>query len=143
MWLWNPEFGELRLETNATLLLRTIEELWRKARIAPEAAEGLQPVVRLIDRVQVLIKNIGKKFFALRVEIVGWVPRSDVPGWAARTPTVPPPKAAPALPAGASPVAIAKETAKAPDKGRRQHKAKRPGAKQDPDDSISDILPGE
>jgi hypothetical protein len=44
-WLWNPPIGELRLESNQVTLLRSVSELWDRARTFKEAAEGLQPVV--------------------------------------------------------------------------------------------------
>jgi hypothetical protein len=42
-WLWNPNVGEVRLETNATLFLEVIANVWGMSRSKPQAAEGLQP----------------------------------------------------------------------------------------------------
>ena len=62
-WVWNPTFGELRLETNAAIFRQAIDNIWDQARFAPEAMEGLQPVIRFVDRVDVPIKSVGKTFY--------------------------------------------------------------------------------
>jgi hypothetical protein len=137
-WLWNPAVGEVRLETNAAILRQAVTSVWDQCRFRPEAAEGLQPVVRFADRVPIQVKSVHKTFFGPVIQVVGWVERNKIPGWAAREPTVLPPAAlpilaAPSAPAPAAPVAPAKESAKA-----RHHKAKRHAAKQGPDDPSSD-----
>jgi hypothetical protein len=137
-WVWCPTFGELRLETNAKIFREAVTNVWDRCRVKPEAATGQQPVVRFVDRVSVTIKQVGKTFFGPKIEIVGWVERDKIPGWAARTPTVSPPAAPPLLaassaPAPAAPAAPAKKSAKA-----RRHKAKRQAAKPGPDDPPSD-----
>ena len=102
-WVWNPTLGELRLETNAAIFRQAIANVWDKARFAPEAIRGLQPVIRFVDRVEVPIKSVGKTFFGPVVQIVGWAERNNVPGWKERTPTVPPPAAPPLLAAASAP----------------------------------------
>ena len=102
-WMWNPTFGEVRLETNAAIFRQAVDSLWDQCRAAPQAAEGLQPVVRFVDRVSTLVKAVNKTFFGPVIQIVGWVERDKVPGWVARTPTVLPPTAPPILPAPSAP----------------------------------------
>jgi hypothetical protein len=92
-WMWNPTFGELRIETNATIFRQAVDSVWDQCRAEPQATEGLQPVVRFGDRVSILVKAVNKTFLGPVIKIVGWVERDKVPGWAARTPTVLPPKA--------------------------------------------------
>ncbi len=65
-WTWNRNLGELRLETNSVIFQRAIASVWDQARFAPEAAEGLQPVVCFVDRVPVPVKAVNKTFFAGR-----------------------------------------------------------------------------
>ena len=79
-----PTFGELRLETNAAIFRQAIADVWDQCRAEPQAAEGLQPVVRFVDRVSVPVKAVGKTFFGPVIKIVGWVERDKVPGWADR-----------------------------------------------------------
>ena len=62
-WMWNPTFGEVRLETNATLFREAIANVWDKCRVEPQAAEGLQPVICFVDRVSEPVKAVGKTFF--------------------------------------------------------------------------------
>jgi hypothetical protein len=103
-WLWNPNLGELRLETNAAIFRQAIANVWDRARSAPEAIRGLQPAIRFVDRVEILIESVGKTFFGPVVQIIGWTERNNVPGWATREPTVPPPVAPPLLAAASAPV---------------------------------------
>jgi hypothetical protein len=100
----------------------------------------MQPVVRFVDRVSVTKKAIGKSFFSPVIEVAGWVPRDQVPGWREREPTVLPPAALPLLSASSAP-APAAPTAETPAKGRT--KVKRNAAKPDPDDPIDDVLGGD
>ena len=130
-WMWNPTFGELRLETNATIFRQAVDSLWDQCRAEPQAAEGLQPVVRFGDRVSTLVKAVNKTFFGPVIKIVGWVERDKVPGWQARTPTVSPPVTPPILPAASAP-APATPTVETP------AKAKRAAAKPGPSDPIAD-----
>jgi hypothetical protein len=134
-WLWNPEFGELRLETNATIFRQAVENSWRQARNEPQAAEGLQPVIRFVDRVPILIKALNKTFFGPVIKIVGWVERDKVPGWLEREPTVPLPAALPVLspPEPAAPI-------KGLDKAARRHKAERHAAKPPFNDPLDNLL---
>ena len=104
-WMWNPTFGEVRVETNATLFREAIANVWDKCRFEPQAAEKLQPVICFADRVSKLVKQVGKTFYTPVIKIVGWVERDRVPGWAARTPTVLPPAAPLILPLTLPPVA--------------------------------------
>ena len=103
--MWNPTFGELRLETNAAIFRNAVVNVWDQAKFAPEAIRGLQPVVRFVDRVEILIKAVGKTFFGPVIEVRGWVERDNVPGWKERAPTVPLPPAPPLLAAASAPVA--------------------------------------
>jgi hypothetical protein len=102
-WLWNPILGELRLETNATIFRNAIVNIWDQARFDPQAAEGLQPVVRFVDRVPVPVKSVNKTFSGPLVRIINWVERDKVPGWRERAPTVAPPTAPPLLAASSAP----------------------------------------
>jgi hypothetical protein len=106
-WLWNPTYGELRLETNAAIFRQAVASVWDKARSEPQAAEGLQPVIRFTDRVSTFIKTVNKTFFAPKTQIVGWAERDRVPGWSARPPTVSPPAAPPILLAPSAPAPAA------------------------------------
>jgi hypothetical protein len=121
VWLWNPAFGELRLETNATMFRNAITAVWDQARFEPQAAAGEQPVVCFTHAVPVFIKQVGKTFQAPVAKLVGWVPRNQVPGWADRAPTVAPPKTLAALPTNAAPAIETK--AKASDKAEAKVKA--------------------
>ena len=134
-WLWSPMHGELRLETNAQLFRTAVAAVWEEAKVAPEAAAGLTPVVCFTDRVQVTIKSVGKSFYTPVIEIVGWVSRDKIPGWSERAPTVPPPKALEVLPTTPAIDTQVKKTAKA--------KARPKPAASDPDDTIDDILGGD
>jgi hypothetical protein len=95
LWLWNPQLGELRLETNATLLVRVIAGLWDRCRTFSEASQGLQPVIHFVDRRQRPIASLNKVFYEPVIDIVGWFKRGDVPPFQLREPTVAP---APELP---------------------------------------------
>jgi hypothetical protein len=132
-WLWAPNFGELRLETNATLFRMAVDDVWRRARSEPQAAEGQQPVICFTDRVEVPIKALRKNFFAPVIKLVGWADRDKIPGWKDRAPTVAPPAALPVLgPPATDPAALAVEK---PAEARR-HKAKPKGDPIDPDDDV-------
>jgi hypothetical protein len=130
-WLWNPNFGELRLETNASIFRSAVEYTWRQARFAPQAVEGEQPVIRFVDRVPVRVKAVNKSFFGPKIQTIGWVERDKVPGWRERKPTVSPPAALPVLPSSSAsaPASLAKEPAKA----SKHQKAARHATK--PDDA--------
>jgi hypothetical protein len=134
-WVWSPMHGELRVETNAQLFRTAVAAVWEEAKVAPEAAAGLTPVVCFTDRVQVTIKSVGKTFYRPVIKIAGWVGRDKIPGWSERAPTVPPPKALEALPTTPAIDTQVKKTAKA--------KARPKPAASDPDDSIDDILGGD
>ena len=131
-WMWNPTFGEVRLETNAAIFRQAIASVWDQCRVEPQAAEGLQPVVCFVDRVPVPVKAVNKTFFGPVIKVIGWVERSKVPGWATREPTVTPPAAPPLLPAPSAP-APATPAAKKP------AKAKRAATKPAPDDPLADL----
>ena len=129
--MWNPTFGEVRLETNATIFRQAVTNVWDRCRFEPQATEGLQPVVRFVDRIAIQVKAVNKTFSGPVIKIVGWVERDKVPGWAARTPTVSPPEAPPILPAPSAPTPAA--PAKKPVKDRKG--AAKPG----PDDPLADL----
>jgi hypothetical protein len=133
-WVWCPVFGELRLETNAKIFREAVTSVWDQCRSRPEAAEGLQPVVRFADRVPIQVKSVHKTFFGPVIQVVGWVERSKIPGWSAREPTVLPPEALPIL---AAPSAPATPAVKTPSKAKT--KAKKVAAKPGPDDPLTDL----
>ncbi|MBO0738760.1 MAG: hypothetical protein J2P48_19685 [Alphaproteobacteria bacterium] len=87
-WVWNPDFGELRLETNAAMLVRTIDELWDRIRTFKEASQGLQPVILFLDKRPVTIQSLGRTFYSPVIDVVGWIAREKIPVFARRNPTV-------------------------------------------------------
>jgi hypothetical protein len=87
----------------------------------------LQPVVRFVDRVPIPVKSVHKTFFGPVIQVVGWVERNKVPGWATREPTVLPPAALPILPTPSAPAPT--ETA-----AKKPGKTKKGAAKPGPDD---------
>jgi hypothetical protein len=117
-WLWNPQFGEVKIETCGTMFRNSIENVWRLTRFEPQAMEGQQPVIRFVDKVEVNLKALRKSFFTPIIKNVGWAERDKVPGWRERAPTVAPPSAAPTL--------GPQEPAKTPIESHRHHKAVRP-----------------
>jgi hypothetical protein len=117
-WVWSPAFGELRLETCATMFRQAVANIWQLVQFEPQAAGGEQPVVRFTGAAEIPLKALRKTFFAPTIKIVGWASRNEIPGWALRTPTVAPPTPAPTL--------GPPEPAKAPIEAHRHHKAKRP-----------------
>jgi hypothetical protein len=131
--LYHPEYGELRLETNAKMFREAVDSIWDAAKSDPRAAAAdQQPIIRFIGRVLVPSKALKKSFYRPVIEIVGWVERNKVPGWADRTPTVsllaaPPILPPPSAPAPATPVV------------KRPAKAKRAAAKRGPDDPPADL----
>jgi hypothetical protein len=138
IWAWSPNYGEVRIETNATLFRQTIASIWDQCRLEPRAVQGLQPVVRFIGRSSVFVKAVNKSFYSPRLQIVGWCARDQVPGWADRPVTVPPPTALPALAASpaSAPVAPGKKPAKA-----RQGAAAQPGTRDRLEDLLDDEIP--
>jgi hypothetical protein len=102
-WLWNPTFGELRLETNGAIFRNAIANVWDLCRSKPEAMAGQQPVVAFVNRVPILVKSVSKTFFGPVTEVIGWVERDVVPNWRERAPTVPAPAAPPRLSASSAP----------------------------------------
>jgi hypothetical protein len=130
-WVWNPTFGELRLETTAAIFRQAVTGVWDRCRLEPQAAEGQQPVIRFVDRVSIPVKTLGKTFQGPIIRIVGWVQRDKIPGWAARTPTVLPPAALPILPAPSV------QTAAAP--AKKPVKARKGAAKRGSDDPLADL----
>jgi hypothetical protein len=134
-WLWNPTYGELRLETNAAIFRQAVAGIWDHCRIEPQAAEGLQPVVSFVDRVPVQVKAVNKTFFGPVIKVIGWVERSKVPGWPTREPTVAPPTAPPLLAASSAP---APATPPAKKRAKVNPKAKQSAPKPEPDDPILD-----
>jgi hypothetical protein len=138
-WLWNPECGELRLETNAMIFREAITGIWDKARFEPQAAEGLQPVICFVDRVPVPVKAVDKVFSGPVIKTVGWIERDKVPGWADRAPTVLPPKPLPVLSAS-TPTPIAATPKQTKPKAKTKVKAVKAN---DPNDDIDDVLGGD
>ena len=76
-WAWNPTFGELRLETNAAIFRQAVASVWDQCRVEPQAAEGLQPVVRFVDRVPVPVKAVNKTFIGPVIKVRLGEPRAD------------------------------------------------------------------
>jgi hypothetical protein len=138
-WVWNPTFGELPLETTAAIFRQAVVAIWDECRSRPEAAEGLQPVIRFVDRVPVPAKAVNKTFSGPVIKIVGWVERDKVPGWRERAPTVSPPAAPPLLSASSTPAPVtpaAKKSIKV-----KSAKAKQgDGPKRGLDDSLSGFI---
>jgi hypothetical protein len=135
-WLWNPIFGELRLETCAAIFRTAVANVWDRARLEPQFLKGLQPVVRFVDRVEIPVKAANKTFFGPVIDIIGWTERDKVQGWQERALTVPLPAAPPLLAASSAP-APATPTAK------KSAKSKQGPAKPGPNDPIDDILGGD
>jgi hypothetical protein len=104
-WLWSPQHGELRFETNAAIARQAMASVWERARFKPEALQGLQPVIRFEGRAPYPVKALGKTFQAPVIAIAGWVERDKIQGWAARPPTVAPPAALPLLGSASAPAA--------------------------------------
>jgi hypothetical protein len=138
-WLWNPTFGELRLETNARTFREAVNAVWDECRSKAEAAEGLQPVIRFVDRVPVPVKTVNKTFSGPVIKTIAWVERDKVPGWRERAPTVSPPAAPPLLSASSAPAPAtpeAKKSIKAKPAKAKQGGGPKPG----PDDSLSGFI---
>ena len=96
-----------------------ITNVWDAAESEPQAAE--EHATRRPFRRSRLGPDQGglkKSFYRPVIEIVGWVERNKVPGWAARTPTVLPPEAPPILPAPSAP-APATPAVKKPAKAKK------------------------
>jgi hypothetical protein len=87
-FLWNPQLGELRLETNAAIFRGAISAIWDQWRRFREASENLQPVIHFVDRVERPIAAISKVFSGPIIKIVGSVERNRIPNFAAREATV-------------------------------------------------------
>ena len=137
-WLWNPKFGELRIETNGRIVREAVTAVWDKCKDAPEAAAGLQPVIRFTDIVLVPVKAVGKTFRGPVIKLVGWVGRDKVPGWSERPPTVIPPKPLEALPTTAGAPAITDTQGKKP--ARAGSRARLKAKVSDPDDNLDNLL---
>jgi hypothetical protein len=131
--LYHPEYGELRLETNAKMFREAVDSIWDAAKSdQPGAAADQQPVIRFIGRVLVPSKALKKSFYRPVIEIIGWVERDRVPGWAARTPTVLLPSAPLILPAQSAPASASPAV-------KKPAKAKKANAKPAPDDPPADL----
>jgi hypothetical protein len=130
-WAWNPKFGELRLETNAAIFRQAVASVWDQCRVEPQAAQGLQPVVRFVDRVEVPVKAVNKTFIGPVIKVIGWVERSQVTGWANREPTVLPPAAPPILAAPSAPAPTGP--------AKKAVKARKGAAKPGPDVPLADL----
>jgi hypothetical protein len=77
-WLWHPQLGELRLETNAALFRNAVAAIWDQGRACKEAGEGKAPVIHFVDRREQLVRSVGRSFWAPIITIVGWLPRDKV-----------------------------------------------------------------
>jgi hypothetical protein len=138
-WVWNPRFGELRLETNAFIFRQAVIALWDECLSKEEAAAGLQPVIRFVDRVPIPVKAVNRIFSGPVIKPIGWFERDKVPGWRERAPTVSPPAAPPLLSASSAPApatAAAKKSIKANPVKAKQGDGPKPG----PDDSLSGFI---
>jgi len=92
-WLWNPSFGELRLETNQTTFLHAITGTWDHCRSFEEASAGKVPVIHFESRREQHYPTLGKSFWAPVIRSVGWYERDKIPPFALREPTVKSPPA--------------------------------------------------
>jgi len=90
-WLWNPFFGELRLETNGALLVRAIAGLWDRIRTFKEASNGLQPVIHFTGSRERFVQQVNKTFFEPVIDLAAWIDRERVPAFRMRQITVQPP----------------------------------------------------
>jgi hypothetical protein len=118
-WVFNPMFGEVRLETCATLYRQAVVGVWDAAKYEEEAIKGLQPIIRFVGSVDVPFRSLGKTFCGPVIKRIGWIERNAIPGWSGRAPTVALPKPPPLLAAASAP--SMESTAKA-----RHHKAVKP-----------------
>jgi hypothetical protein len=142
---WNPTFNEIRFETNARLFMNALLGVWERALATEEAARGEQPVIRFEGAAPVFIKTTGKTFQSPIIKIVAFMPRDDVPGWAAKPPTVPLPKPSPRLTAASSsaPAIDANKPAIEADKAKKPARIKKGASKPAPKDKpiIDDEIP--
>jgi hypothetical protein len=117
-WLWHPQLGELRLETNAAVFRTAVSALWDQCRACKEAAENKEPVIHFVDRREQLVRSVGKTFWAPVISVIGWLPRDKV---FTREPTVPPPALG-----GAAKSALIEHLQKEPARGRGKAKPAAP-----------------
>jgi hypothetical protein len=134
-WLWNPALGDLRLEICAAIFRDAVDSIWKQAKFAQEAIDGLQPAIRFVGRVEIPVKSVNKTFYGPVIQIVGWTERGNVPGWKERAPTVPPPKAPPSLAASSAPVPVVMAPSRA------KLKPPRGAAKPAIDPNLNDDIP--
>jgi hypothetical protein len=90
--LWNPPFGEVLYETNASIALQAMVDAWR---CCSTLAEGCAPVIHSVDRREIWVQAARRSFWVPVITIVDEVSRDSVPAFAARLPTV---KSLPAVP---------------------------------------------
>ena len=128
-WLWNPAFGELRLETNAAIFRTADRQCLGPGPVCTGVHGGLaarRSGSSIASRVPV--KSVNKTFFGPVIEIVGWTERDKVPGWRERAPTVPPPAAPPLLAASSAPAsgdACGQEACQGQDQGQTRPRRSR------------------
>ena len=92
--VWNPAYGLLRLEACSAYVKGAVGRIFQLYARAPEAANGLVPVIRFVDSQPVTPKRYpNKTYYAPRIDLVGCLPREKIPEFAAMEPTVPLPAA--------------------------------------------------
>ena len=88
--LWNPSFGLVRLESTGAYLRAAIGRTWQEYGTCREAADGLLPVIRFVDRRPVSPKNYPNKiYYSPIIPRVGCLPREQIGPFMAKEPTVP------------------------------------------------------
>jgi hypothetical protein len=86
IWGWNPLLGEVRIEACSALFRKTIAGICDQAKVCKEAANGMVPVVQFTDRHRQ--EYAQGSYWAPIVVLRGWLPRAQIPCFAAREPTV-------------------------------------------------------
>jgi hypothetical protein len=93
VFVWNPIFDELRLETNASYFRQAVATVWERYRTFKEASQGLQPIIRFTGKRDVPNQTYKQTFQAPLIDIVGWMEREKIAPFKQRPPTVIPPAA--------------------------------------------------
>jgi hypothetical protein len=88
-WLWNPNFGEIRLETLGAMMRDPVVGFFERVRNAKQIDEGMVPVACFAGARERTLKSVGKTFMTPRINLVGFLARGKIPPFAARPPTVP------------------------------------------------------
>jgi hypothetical protein len=87
--VWHPSVGVGRIETTATYYKAAIQRIWHEYAKSKEAADDWQPVIRFVGARQTSPKRFpNKTFLTPIIDLVGWLPRADIPELSALEPTV-------------------------------------------------------